>query len=148
MIITNKESAEHGEKSFPIQLYDHTDKNCSYQVESHWHDEYEVIWVTEGQLEVSIDGQYLTIKQGEFVIINPHQLHSLVNKKETQSHHVAIVWGRNLIANNNNDLIEEKYLNPFLYMQNQFINSVFDIQNFKECETALTEIIKHFKSHC
>lgn len=146
MIIPNKESVEHGGKNFSVKLYDHSDVHCAYYVEAHWHDEYEVIWVTEGELEVSIDGQYLTVKCGEFVIINPHQLHSIRNKTKSFSHHFAAVWGMNLIANDSNDLIEEKYLNPFLHMQSKFINFPFDMQSVGECGIALAEIVKHFKS--
>ncbi|MDW6005263.1 AraC family transcriptional regulator [Vibrio mangrovi] len=145
MIKSGKEVTEHGKKDFPIKLYDHFDQKCVYRVEAHWHDEYEVIWVTQGCLKVIVDGESVYLKAHQLMIVNPQQLHSIVNESREPSHHYAVVWDSALIANKVNDLIEDKYFNEFLFSQRRFKNIVIELSAYAACQVCLAHIIELFK---
>ncbi|MDR0637938.1 MAG: cupin domain-containing protein [Spirochaetaceae bacterium] len=42
----------------------------------HWHECYEIFLVTEGKVDVTIDGHTLEVSDGDIVSINPRQTHS------------------------------------------------------------------------
>ncbi|MCD8785515.1 AraC family transcriptional regulator [Staphylococcus gallinarum] len=48
----------------------------------HWHNDLQISWVYEGELEFLIDGQVLTVDSRDIVFINRNKLHSSYSTKE------------------------------------------------------------------
>lgn len=75
-----KESKEHGDISFPFAYYHVTSSHPRYVMETHWHEEYEICRVLEGELKVTIDGQTYMGKgsngTGDIFIFNSGSVHS------------------------------------------------------------------------
>ena len=75
-----KESKEHGDISFPFAYYHVTSSHPRYVMETHWHEEYEICRVLEGELKVTIDGQTYMGKgsngNGDIFIFNSGSVHS------------------------------------------------------------------------
>lgn len=50
-------------------------KNMRYAITDHWHDEVEFIYVTKGSMKYSIEGEIITLREEEGVIVNSRKLH-------------------------------------------------------------------------
>lgn len=60
----------------------------------HLHRSFECICVTEGEMDVTVDGHVYTLKQGEAVLVFPNQLHALACKK---SKHLLCIFSGELV---------------------------------------------------
>lgn len=69
------EQKQHGTRSYPIAFY-HVDKNHPrYFMPYHWHQEYEIIQVLEGELFLSLNSVELTAKAGDILFIQDGVIH-------------------------------------------------------------------------
>lgn len=55
-------------------------KDCS-GTSYHWHDEYEFIWVTDGECECVINGSKYNLKNGQAILVKGGELHSVKSDK-------------------------------------------------------------------
>ena len=70
-----REMLTYGTKDFPIAFFD--DDLVKVAVPWHWHDEFEVVIITEGIVNVKISNSELILKAGEGYFANGGILHSL-----------------------------------------------------------------------
>lgn len=75
-----KESKEHGDISFPFAYYHVTSAHPRYIMKTHWHEEFEICRVLEGELKVTIDGNTYIGRgnngYGDIFIFNSGSVHS------------------------------------------------------------------------
>jgi len=86
-------------------IWEQTGSNYPTQ---HFHRNYELIYVYDGQMSVLLDEENLTLGTNEFVLIFPNQIHSFSSEKNTKSK--LVIFSPNYIK-----LFYEEYLNklPF-----------------------------------
>ncbi len=64
-------------EEFPIAMYTQSFIHAaSDSVPFHWHDELQVTWILEGELEYSINGDKFRLGSDRLLLISSHQLHS------------------------------------------------------------------------
>ena len=98
-----EEKKTHGEEAFPYITYLCTIPLDFTSVPTHWHNEYEIIYVKKGQGTVSLDLEYYDIKAGDIVLIVPGQLHSIEQKANESMEYENIIFGADVIASKHND---------------------------------------------
>lgn len=70
------EAKQRGTYDFPFEFY-HVDKtHPQYVMSYHWHVEYEIIRILQGNFTVSLDEKEFTAAQGDIIFINSSILHS------------------------------------------------------------------------
>ena len=70
------EKIQHGTFNYPIAYY-HVDKNHPrYEMIHHWHVEHEIIVVSEGELDIMLDGIQYNAKAGDIIFISDGVVHS------------------------------------------------------------------------
>lgn len=105
-----KELLTYGTEDFPIAFFD--DDLTKVSVPWHWHDELEIVIITEGSVQMRIAGCEFTLKTGEGYFSNSGILHS--ESLLTQSgHQHALVFSPKIISQCE-DLIWKKYVDPVL----------------------------------
>lgn len=63
-------------KDFPIAVYTQFYRHAaSDYVPLHWHDELQVIWISEGELEYNVSGSTFRLGPDKLLLINHHQFH-------------------------------------------------------------------------
>ncbi len=69
------EKKQHGTKEFPVAYYyvDHT--HPQYNMPFHWHREWELIRVREGQLVLHVDEQEIFAKEGDVILLHESMFH-------------------------------------------------------------------------
>lgn len=74
------ENKQHGTPEFPVDYYYVDEKHSNYNMPFHWHKEWEIIYILEGELLLSIDGQELCAQRGDVVLLREGTLHGGVPK--------------------------------------------------------------------
>ena len=82
----------HGTELAPFHIYHQNYIHGGLQVPFHWHKEIEIIWVEQGQLELTLGTQHKVLKERDFVMINSYELHQLQSIGNTASIHHALVF--------------------------------------------------------
>lgn len=72
------------ESHFPIALYSLIISSSI----SHWHEEGELIFILDGQLEVSVEGQISNLEAGDLFFVNKLDIHSYTKERQTGLSHM------------------------------------------------------------
>ena len=80
VISTNEELREESmflSEEFPIAMYTQNFVHAaSDSIPFHWHDELQITWISEGELEYSINGDKFRLGSDKLLLVQSHQLHS------------------------------------------------------------------------
>lgn len=80
VISTNEELREESmflSEEFPIAMYTQNFIHAaSDSIPFHWHDELQITWISEGELEYCINGDKLRLGSDKLLLVQNHQLHS------------------------------------------------------------------------
>jgi AraC-like DNA-binding protein/mannose-6-phosphate isomerase-like protein (cupin superfamily) len=98
-----EEKKVHCEDEFPYNTYLCTIPLDFTSVPTHWHNEYEIIYVKKGQGTISLDLEYHNVKAGDLILIVPGQLHSIEQKDNETMEYENIIFGAEIMANKHND---------------------------------------------
>ena len=109
-----KESMPHGSPSFPCVSYLDTYTEPSDSYPWHWHNEFEIAYITGGSVNVSISGFHQLLSKGEGFFINSRVLHSYSGGGKGLSLMPNILFLPSLIYGTQENLYWEKYVAPLL----------------------------------
>lgn len=108
-----KELQPHGSLEFPCAGYAacYTDRQEDI-IPWHWHEEMEIVYVENGQMEVKIPSQSFFMEKGDCLVINSNELHygEAIETCELRS----LVFSPALIAGNESFVFAKKYIQPLL----------------------------------
>ena len=80
VISTNEELREESmflSEEFPIAMYTQNFIHAaSDSIPFHWHDELQITWISEGELEYCINGDKFKLGSDKLVLVQSHELHS------------------------------------------------------------------------
>lgn len=99
----------HGTRQFPFAAYEEIFLDGSRNFfKAHWHTEYEIDYVVEGEIRVCVDHQTFVLHKGEAIFINSNQIHSL-KTDEKQAKIYAFVFSPKLFFSSEESVFS-KYL--------------------------------------
>lgn len=109
----SKELLPHGTLEFPCAGYSsfHTDRQED-TIPWHWHEEIEIVYMAEGQMEIKIPSKSFLLKKGDCVVINSNVLHYGAAVVECELH--SLVFSPALITGNEDFVFAKKYMHPLL----------------------------------
>ena len=105
-----KELLTYGTEDFPIAFFD--DDLSKVAVPNHWHDELEIVVITEGKVIVRIAGQEFMLTAGDGYFANSAVLHAAELKTVTGHQHAMVFNPRVISAPG--DLAWKTYVEPLL----------------------------------
>ena len=107
-----RELKDHGTAFFPISIYE--DNISDTPVPWHWHDEFEILFVTEGGVSVSAGKSTIGLSEGDGFFINSGILHA-VEKCGGQAGiiHSAVFHPR-LVGGNADSVYWQDYVQPLI----------------------------------
>ncbi len=109
----------------------------------HWHNEMEIVYLEDGEIEECIDLEHCHIKKGDIVLINPCVLHSFRQHENSRSVFRTILFDFNMLTSNNTDACSIKYFTPFLegrYISPLIISS--DTAHYEELVSVVKKLIE------
>lgn len=105
-----REMLTYGTEDFPIAFFD--DDLVKVAVPWHWHDEFEIVIITEGTVNVKIANSELILKAGEGYFANGGVLHSATLKSKTGHQH-CLIFSPKVLATEN-DIVWNTYIKPII----------------------------------
>lgn len=64
-------------EDLPFKLFVFEGKDGSYKVSRHWHRSIEIFLVLEGRMDFYIDSQLYRLSEGQFILVNSNEVHSI-----------------------------------------------------------------------
>lgn len=84
----------------------------NFEAPPHWHDDIELIAVLQGEMNYNINGEILTIRQNEGIIINSRQLHYGFSMTKTECEFIYILIHPLMLCVS--QVLEQNYVVPLL----------------------------------
>lgn len=119
----------------------------NYSAESHWHEDIELIVALSGEMRYNVNGELITLNEGEGIIVNAKQLHYGFSERKKECDFICILFHPILMCltkATNGDyarrILESQipyfHLSPKVDWQNRVIEHIKDIWERKD-ETAV-----------
>jgi Transcriptional regulator containing an amidase domain and an AraC-type DNA-binding HTH domain len=105
----------------------------------HWHEEIEVLFVTNGTIKIDMPNQTIIVKTGESVFVNSNVLHTATNIDECTCKIESFVFNPSLVFGSIESVIEQKYVRPLINCQEL---SAIHFKNKIDWHREITESIK------
>lgn len=103
-----KELRERGTAAFPIAHYQGDWKEAS--VHLHWHDEFEVGYVTAGQVTMLVGKEKLVLSRGDGFFINSGIPHAFCDTEDEESRQCSLVFDPVLVGGRFDSVFWQKYV--------------------------------------
>ncbi|MDO4284633.1 MAG: AraC family transcriptional regulator [Eubacteriales bacterium] len=117
------EKEAHGTLRFHLNVHEFTsDPSRAERVSPHWHEEYELLCICEGEGSAQIGGRRFSFAAGDILFIDAGCVHSLSAPVGTPLSFYAVDFGRDLIDSYGNDDIRQKYIHPQSSRELRFCN--------------------------
>ena len=81
-----------------------------YTAESHWHDDIEFIVILSGNMDYNVNGEILSLREGEGIFVNSRQFHYGFSAKQQECTFVCILLHPVLLCST--QYIEQKFVLP------------------------------------
>lgn len=107
-----RELVDHGTALFPVACY-HDDLG-TMDVPWHWHDELEVVVVTEGKTTVAAGADKYVVKQGEGFFVNAGILHAAWDMENSGCRFHSIVFHPRLVGGGIDSVFWQSYIQPLI----------------------------------
>lgn len=121
-----KEFKQRGTVDFPIELYHVDGEHPQYEMPYHWHSEYEIIRILQGEVIVFIDQVEYNCGVGDIIFINSGSLHSALPKNCVYE---CIVFDMNMLLRNND--VCKYYIDQFIDHTKYVEQHITNNQNYK-----------------
>lgn len=109
--IAYHETKTHGKKEFPFTVYNGNIPKYIHSFPLHWHDEMEIISVTEGQGIVTVQSARYDVSCGDIMIIPPQTVHAIERKDCCTMQYFNILFSLSML-DVADDICRKKYFEP------------------------------------
>ena len=106
-----KEPKFHGTPQYAFEMYRMADEKYNIFVTAHWHDDIEIIYVTEGTLHISISNENYTGAAGDIFFINKGEMHEMYGK-DTSLNYTAFVFDAAYLSFTAEDSAQKQFISP------------------------------------
>ncbi len=109
-----QETKIHGTAAFPYSVYRGRIPEWIHSFPLHWHDDFELIYCEQGQLQVTLWGQAYTLCAQDLILILPHAVHAIEQYDTKSGEYFNIMFHPSLFRGTRVDPCYDKYVRPFL----------------------------------
>lgn len=109
-----KEDRQHGNFLLPYVWYKSImpEYYSSYPV--HWHDEFEVIIIKKGKMNININLNNIVVNEGDIVFVKPKVLHGFGQYEEEEVETATVVFSLSMMSAQVADACSVKYFTPLI----------------------------------
>lgn len=128
-----------GTPDFPLEPYFLDENHPRYNMQFHWHKEYELINILKGTFTIILNGNSYELKEGESVFIPGGIIHGGTPKNCL--YEVIVFFPSIMFATQKSRFIlESQILNPVFFKNDENVNNIFDSLRHKQTGYELTVI--------
>ena len=136
---SGREFLTYGTSDFPIAFFD--DDLTKVKVPWHWHDEFEIIIITEGSVCVQIANSSFILNKGEGYFLNSGILHS-VKLLSPRGYQRALIFSPEIAAHNE-DIVWKTYIKP-IFKKQKYGNIKIKELNDNKIFNSITEASEYY----
>lgn len=108
-----RETRPHGSRDFHLCLHEVTPSRLwSAVIPPHWHEEYELVFITAGRGLAFVGGRNFPVAAGDILVIASGVVHALFADGDEPPSFYAVVFGIELLNSCEPDTIQRRYINP------------------------------------
>jgi len=112
-----REDRIHGLPDYPVSVYDVTEPDGRTLFDCHWHDEMELMLITEGTIRIQLDMAEYELHPGQAVFVGSGVLHGAFPIDRFRCSLYAVVFHPEFLASRNRDALQQQYLEPIANRQ-------------------------------
>ena len=107
------ENIIHGRTNFPFVVYHGRMPEWLKGYPLHWHEEFEIIFISFGQGVFNVQGTKYLCKQGDILIIPPQKIHSIEQNQNEHCSYYNIMFDLSLLEENPDSLCAKKFFSRY-----------------------------------
>lgn len=111
MIRELRENIVHGTKEYPYDQYTMESYRHPFQIPAHWHDEFEIIYVQQGRLNVKIESNEFLASAQDIFFVNPRELHFMA-ADDPNTVYSTLLFPLEFVSFQTNDVLETQLMAP------------------------------------
>lgn len=135
-----KEITSHGNRAFPIAVYEQElKKNILGFIPWHWHEELQFCYIVKGIVKFHISNQIVLLEKGQGVFISSNILHMADSDDADSGAYICIDVKPIFLSNYADSIIAQKYIYPILH------NSMFSFFVFSDADTHGRKILEELR---
>ena len=132
-----QEIRDRGSFLFPFEQYSTDDKDGSFYVSPHWHQEVEILCILRGCVRMVIDSHVFFPGAGSVLFVNPKEIHHLTSQGPGLLYH-AYVFPLQLLSFSHEDYCQQAWILPLLQGRSAFPRL---LKPDHPCQPEATEIL-------
>lgn len=140
------EITEHGNSLFPFAVhFTNHPAQRKFMIHTHWHREMEILYISQGQMDVLIEGNHFIAKEGDLLFIPPNLLHGALNYQDSPCSFFAIVFDSFFIESHSSDFIQQSYLDPIIkHPAQHIVHGTKAIPNIESLRHYIAQLVDAF----
>lgn len=95
----------HNNQTFPVSAFVASIRNSTF----HWHKEYEMIGVLRGSIVIQRQSEFITLKEGDLLLVNPNVIHALRSSEGEENLCMLIQIAPALFALDENEISDLRF---------------------------------------
>lgn len=111
-------------KNLPVNLREHVASPNYSLFKPHWHTRLEMLFITEGSMEILLNDHYITAKEGDIILINPEVTHEGHTSTDSVKYRVIMFEYDSFIY----DKATRQLLEPFQFCNSGFVEQINDTE--------------------
>ena len=140
MILELKENIPHGTKEYPYGQYFIHNIRRHFQFPVHWHDEFEIIYIKQGTLQIYIEEQEYTGEAGSIFLVNPREMH-FMGSADLSVAYYTVLFPLTSISFQSEDELEKTLLQPLRDGQLLLTNHITEKRLLQQLRDLFDEMI-------
>ena len=108
------ETKLHGTPDFPYIVYHGKMPDFLTSYPLHWHDEFEIIYIIEGQMKVTVWSDTFIANKGDIILLMSNTMHALEQIDSVSVEYFNILFHFSILYSSETDTCYQKYIMPFL----------------------------------
>lgn len=130
--------------AFPVEAFIQDNLFGQINVDEHWHDCFEILFILNGTAVQIIDNKSYSVKEGDIILIKSGNIHSTYCMKDEDTKILVLKFMPSLIDYGYTKLDESKYIAAFLNVNSKEILSLSSLEK-DEIKKLFMNIIEEYK---
>jgi AraC-like DNA-binding protein len=145
-----KEQIIHGNILFNFAVHFTEQKTATeIMLYTHWHEELEILYILNGSMLLQVDTESFIVSKGDIIFIPPNLIHGATCCNDTPCDFYAIVFHPSFIQSSLNDVIQQRYIEPFLLkITKKYYYNNGKLKELDNLRTTVTNIIETYNLKC
>lgn len=136
-----RENIVHGTKEYPYEQYNLINIHQAFQIPVHWHEQVEIIYLEQGQLNLKIGDEEFLGHKGDLFFVSPRELHFMSSNGGATGYY-TLIFPLEFVSFQTMDDLETKLLAPLRSNQLLFPKTIKDSHLKKELLTHIRAIVE------